>query len=158
MPAVVLGLLGGHVVFIMTAITLATGDRSFAVVPEYYQKAVDYDQRKAALQESRALGWLVALQPDETIDAVGQRGVKVRITDRQGNPLSNLTLKIDCYHLSRASDALSLELSEIAPGEYEGQARMAKEGFWSFELTAVGEDTTFVTEFKQFIAHAEVAR
>lgn len=158
MPMVVAGLLGGHVIFILIAITLATGDRSFAVVPDYYKKAVDYDHRKVELAASAELGWRVQLQPAGTMDTVGQREVVVLLHDRDGDPISGAQVGLDCYHYARAGELLSLELEEAEPGRYVGTDRLGKEGFWQFEIAAQRGDERFVTEFKQFVRGGEAAR
>lgn len=158
MPAVVLGLLGGHVVFILLAITLATGDRSFAVVPDYYQKAVAYDDRKAALAVSAALGWRVALEPGAQVTSLGERDVLVRLRDREGAAVSGAQVAVSGYHFSRADEPVSFELAEALPGQYVGRAPLGREGFWWFELTAVRGGEDFFTEFKQFVPAGEVAR
>lgn len=156
MPAVVLGLLGGHVVFIVTAITLATGDRSFAVVPDYYQKAVDYDERKAQLAQSQALGWRVELQADDALSTTGERGVTVRLTDREGAQVPGAALSVSCYHLSNAGEPVHFELTEALSGEYVGSSALGREGFWWFEVTAQRNDQRYIHEFKQFLWQAEV--
>lgn len=158
MPVVVLGLLGAHMAFIFTAITLGTGDPSFAVVPDYYQKAVDYDEYKALLAESAALGWSVRLSPAEQADAIGQRDLIVRLRDGAGEPVQGLRVLIDGFHQARASQPVSFECVEVLPGQYVGKAAMAREGFWQFAIDASGKDQRFVAELKQFVSAAEVGK
>lgn len=155
MPAVVFGLLGGHMVFILIAITLATGDRSFAVVPEYYQKAVAFDDRKAALAASEAMGWSVQLRPATSLSPAGQRELIVQITDTEGKPVTGRSVRLGCYHFSRADEPLAFELIEALPGQYVGADRLSREGFWWFELSVAGGGQPFVAEFKQFVSAAE---
>lgn len=158
MPAVVLGLLGGHMVFIMVAITLATGDRSFAVVPDYYNKAVDYDQRKAELIASEQLGWQVELQPGAAVDAKGERELVVVLRDRDGDPVTHAEVRVSCYHFARAREPVSLELNEWLPGQYVGTSKLSREGFWQFEISAKRGDERFVSETKQFVRKPEGTR
>lgn len=155
MPAVVLGLLGGHMVFIFTAITLGTGDPSFAVVPDYYQKAVDYDERKALLAQSDALGWTVSLTPANNVDAIDRRGLVVQIKDAQGVSVTGLSVRIEAYHLARAGDAVVFECVEALPGQYVGHAQVAREGFWQFSIDASMGEQRFVADVKQFVTAAE---
>jgi len=158
MPAVVIGLLGGHMVFICVAITLATGDRSFAVVPDYYSKAVDYDQRKAELAASEALGWRVELQPGPTTDVKGERALVVVLRDAEGMAVTDADVRVACYHFARASQPVSFELVELLPGQYSGTAKLGREGFWQFEVIADRGDQRFVSETKQFVREPEGQR
>ena len=155
MPMVVAGLLGGHVVFIMIAITLATGDRSFAVVPDYYQKAVAYDDHKAALAASAAMGWQVELTPADALGPVGERDVVLVLRDREGQPIAGAAVSVTGYHFARASEPVAFELAELLPGQYVGQAKIGREGFWRFEITAKQGETIFVDGFKQFVKQTE---
>lgn len=159
MPSVVIGLLGGHVLFIAYAITLATADPSFAVVPDYYQRAVGFDERKAALQASEELGWHVELIPSASATDRGEREATVRITDADGLPVTGAAVRLDGYHISRAGDPQSFELAEVSPGQYTGSARLVREGFWEFDLVARRGETVYVTDLRQFLwaptEHAE---
>lgn len=47
-PLIVIGLLLGHVCLMAVAVTVAVRDRSNPVVPDYYQKAADWDRTHAA--------------------------------------------------------------------------------------------------------------
>lgn len=158
MPAIVVGLLGGHMVFIFIAITLATGDRSFAVVPDYYQKAVDYDERKALLAKSAELGWSVDLSPSKQADALGQRDVVIQMLDAQGEPVRGLKVRVDAYHVARAGEPVMFECIEVLAGQYVGQAKIGKEGFWQFSIEASSGDQRFVADHRQFVPAAEVRR
>lgn len=154
MPAVVLGLLGGHMVFIFTAITLGTGDPSFAVVPDYYEKAVDYDERKALLAQSAELGWAVELTPAGQADAVGQRDLFVRFRDRDGQPIQGLSVQVAGYHVARAKETVTMQCIEVLPGQYVGSARITREGFWQFAIDAESGEQRFVGEVRQFVVAA----
>jgi len=151
MPAVVIGLLGGHVLFIAYAITLATGDPSFGVVPDYYQRAVGFDDRKAALQASADLGWSVELTPANSASVRGERVLALRITDVDGLPVTGASVVLDGYHVARAGNPQSCELTEVLPGQYAGTARMTREGFWEFDLAARRGETVYVTHLRQYI-------
>lgn len=151
MPFVVIGLLGGHMIFIFTAITLGTGDPSFAVVPDYYQKGVDYDDRKALLAESAELGWSAEVIPGASIDAVGRRELVVQVRDAAGRAVQGLDLKIDAYHVARASEPVAFACVEVLPGQYVAEARMSREGFWQFTINATSGEKRFIAELRQFI-------
>lgn len=154
MPAVVLGLLGGHMVFIFTAITLGTGDPSFAVVPDYYEKAVDYDERKALLAQSAEMGWSIELTPAGQADAAGQRDLFVQFRGRDGQPVRGLSVQVTGYHVARAKQTVTMQCIEVVPGQYVGSARIMREGFWQFAVDAEVGDQRFASEVRQFVTGA----
>lgn len=156
MPAVVFGLLGGHVTFIVTAITLATGEASFAVVPDYYQKAVSYDERKALLAQSDELGWQIDLTPSDQVDTDGQRKLILQLRNAQGSPIEGMAVSIDGYHLARADQPLSMSCAEVLPGQYIGVGPITKEGYWRFAIDVSSSDEKlFVADMEFYIATTE---
>ncbi len=157
MPSVVLGLLGAHMVFIFTAITLGTGDPSFAVVPDYYEKAVDYDEHKALLARSTALGWSVELLPSTLADVKGQRELMLRLRDAEGQPVEGAEVQVTGYHLARAGEPIEMNCVQTLPGVYRGQGKMGREGFWQFEIDVSADGLRFVADLRQFVSEAEVA-
>lgn len=158
MPVVVLGLLGGHMLFIVIAITLGTGDPSFAVVPEYYERAVDYDNRKALLAQSKAMGWSVELLPGDQADVMGLRDLVVQLCDDQGLPIQGLAVKVEAFHLARASEPVAMDCVEVLPGQYLGTGRLLREGFWQFAIDASSDGRRFILDRKQFVRSVEASR
>lgn len=152
MPAVVIGLLGGHMLFIFTAITLGTGDPSFAVVPDYYQKGVDYDEHKALLVASAELGWSVELTPTAQPDSLGRRDMVFHFRDEAGMPVRDLRVLVEAYHLARAADVVQIECVEVLPGQYVGQVQFRREGFWHFGIDASHDDQRFVQDLRPYIS------
>ena len=57
----VVGMLSLQVVLGVAAVFLATGDESVAVIPNYYDKALAWDQQMAQQQASESLGWDVEM-------------------------------------------------------------------------------------------------
>jgi nitrogen fixation protein FixH len=157
MPGVIAGLLGGHIVFIILAITLATGDRSFAVVPDYYQKAVDWDQRQADLTASDDLGWQVDLTPSEQVDDPGKRRVVVSARDGAGQPIAGATARLHYYHLARAGEHRSAELAEVLPGQYTAELPMSAQGRWSLEIELQRGTERYVESIQRFVVDRKEA-
>jgi len=157
MPAIVLGFLGGHVIFVISAITIATGDPSFAVVPDYYQKSVDWDAHKAALADSESLGWQVELQPSEQVDQLGQREVVVVLRDRAGKPVVDATVTMELFHRARAGDVIRSQFAEVLPGQYAALLKMPREGRWEFDLHAEQGGQVFIWNAQRDIRRAEPA-
>jgi hypothetical protein len=92
-PTIVIGLLVGHAALILGAVTLAVSDRSFAVVPDYYDKAVHFDERRAALDASRKLGWALSFAFEPATDDAPS-AIVARLTDRDGRPVADADLQV----------------------------------------------------------------
>lgn len=124
------------------AIVLATNDPSVAVVPDYYQKALDWDKSMEAQRVSDLLGWTATVQVGEPIDASGQRFVSVRMIDAEGKGLDQLQGQMKIYHHARATDRQSFPLELLGSGVYRGQCLMTRDGLWEVELQFSGQAET----------------
>lgn len=152
MPAVVFGFLGAHMLFIFVAISLAVGDRSFAVVPDYYQKAVDWDDHKQVLADSAALGWSVQVIPSREVSVRGERELAVVLHDRDGSPIEDAEVNATLYPHARASQVAEVALPATdEPGRYAAPAQMRRDGVWSIALHVTRGDATFVHEEKPYV-------
>ncbi len=155
MPAVVLGFLGAHMLFVFTAITLAVGDPSFAVVPDYYQKAVDWDEQKAERAASEALGWTVEVIPSRDVSIRGERDVEVVVHDAEGGPVMGAAVSVTVYHHARASHVVEADLSPAdEPGHYAATLDMRSEGVWDITLTVTHDDDRYVQTDKTYVRGA----
>jgi nitrogen fixation protein FixH len=111
--AFIVSLLGLQVIGGIMAIVLASSDESVAVVPNYHQKALKWDEEVAQRSASRALGWTVDVsQVDEAASAAGLR---IALSDRRGKPIDLLSGKLEIYRNARASDVHRVE---VPPGSY----------------------------------------
>jgi len=113
----------------------ATNDPSFAVEPDYYAKAVEWDAIQAARAESEALGWTVDLEPSV-------EGAVVRLRDGAGLPIEGAKVGIVAFHNARAAERYEAQMKEEGDGHYAFDANFAREGLWEFQIEARwGEDT-----------------
>lgn len=143
--SLVVGLLGIQVVVGVGAVILATGDPSVSVVPDYYDKALRWDDEKQSRADSEALGWQADISVPGGADRNGDRTVVVRLRDEEGTAIDGAAVIMSVYHHARASELQELELRGHGDGHYSGTARMPQGGLWQFELRSirslVGEDS-----------------
>lgn len=120
----------------------ANHDRSFAVEPDYYQRAVDWDSTVARRQRSAALGWRadVTLAPPEA----GHATLTVRLAGADGLPLDSAQVRASASHNARGSEVFALRLLPTGPGRYAARIPSAQAGLWRIDLSAVRGDDEFV--------------
>ena len=128
------------------AIVLATGDPSVAVVPDYYQKALDWDQEMEARRVSELLRWRADVQIGDALNASGQRLISVRITDASGRGLDEMEGALRLYHHARAAELQEVVLESLGSGVYQGRCVMLRDGLWEVEMRFRGE-----SEAQQFV-------
>lgn len=113
------------------------GDPTPRVLPDYYRKAVAWDETAAARRASDALGWSTAIELDRS-------HLTVRLTDRSGAPVAGAAIEVIARHRSRADQAVTLVLDEQAGGVYVGTLPGRQPGLHELALTARRADDTFV--------------
>lgn len=134
------GLLGLLVSVQVVLFRLSSGDQSFAIEPEYYQKAVDWDARAQAKQLSERLGW----QAHSLIVPSAAGGtLRVSMTDASGQPIVAASVSVEAFPNARANQIQHVALQEVSPGIYENPLRVTHAGEWEIRVTAKRAPDTF---------------
>ena len=108
---------------------IASDDPSFAVEPNYYQKAVAFDSTMAQERRNVALGWVATT-------SLANRTIAVTLRDSVGAPVTGAKLRVDARFNARANDVLQAALVERAPGRYEGSIAASRSGEWEVRVEA----------------------
>lgn len=126
-PWIIVGLLVGHVSVMVLLIVTANAGESHAVEPNYYQKALDWDQTMAQQRANVALGWELREQASMQHDAVW---VRASLFDRDGKPLTGAKAELITFHRAHSNDRLELSVPEVAPGVYAIHWPTTHAGLW----------------------------
>jgi nitrogen fixation protein FixH len=135
-PALVVGLLAGQMVLVLVMAYLAVSDHSFAVEPDYYRKALQWDAEMAQQQANRRLGWSVHVEVSEQSDLFQQRDVRCVIADRMGQPVEGAAVEVVAFPHARGNERQTLTLAAVEAGRYGAAVRMAQGGLWEFRVAA----------------------
>ncbi|HUX33234.1 MAG TPA: FixH family protein [Gemmatimonadaceae bacterium] len=114
---------------------VANDDPSFAIEPNYYQKAVDWDSTMAQERRNLALGWRVS----PTLAAFSARDgarLQVTLTDASGAAIRGATVKVAAFFNARANDVVDTTLVSDSTG-YGGRLPVTRGGVWElrFDVT-----------------------
>lgn len=126
-------LLGSMLIGLGTLAYIAIDDPSFALEPNYYDKAVHWDQSQAALRESQALGLELALAP-LSIAADGQITLELSVNVQGGAPFADAEVQVTAFPNAFAGQMQQLTLREAAPGRYTGVLPRGVAGLWELRL------------------------
>ncbi len=154
--AFVVSLLGLQVLGGIFAIMLATGDKSVAVVPDYHQKALHWDDEMALQSESRALGWVCEVsQRDETGTSTGLR---VTLTDRVGNPIELASGELQIYRHVRASDVRRVRIPAGSFNRLDLSRCFDSDGLWQIKIDVTDESgNRFASSQELYVTAAEAS-
>lgn len=140
-PAVIAGALGLHVVGSMVMVYFATSNESYAVEPDYYQKALHWSDKQAQDRVNAELGWQLkyTVEPAQP----GQDPtLSVTLTSTEGDPVTGATVAVETFANARRNDILT---STVSPSEsgYETTMPMRRDGLWEFRFTVTRGDDLF---------------
>lgn len=116
-------------------LAVANDDPSFAIEPDYYQKALKWDDEMAQQQRNATLKWQLtpALSPFDRKGAV----LTVRLTDSTGAALTGAKVTVAALANARANAVLD---ATLAPGARDGYAVVLpinRAGEWELRFEAV---------------------
>lgn len=108
-------------------------DPSFAVEPDYYAKALHWDDELAQRARNAALGWRVA----PALETAGAEPVlAVTIVDSIGAPLDGAAVEVRAFPLARSAQVTTATLApREAPGTYAAPLAMSRGGEWELRFT-----------------------
>lgn len=135
--------------FALEANFIAIAYRSFTglVTDEPYATGLHYNEIIAAREAEQRLGWQIesAAAP---VAALENR-LAVTLRDRDGRPLS-ANLKVTAERMTRFPQVIPIEMTEVAPGQWQGLARLPLAGRWSLRLivTAGSDKVHRITEIE----------
>lgn len=113
-------------VFLYSALKTNTG----IVANEPYRKGLAYNERIAADERQKALGW----QDEASLTSDGRVMVVVRGAD--GMPVSGLKIDAALGRPSTTAGERKLKLAELSPGTYGVASTAIEPGTWLFALEA----------------------
>ncbi|MGH7696814.1 MAG: FixH family protein [Gemmatimonadaceae bacterium] len=115
-------------------VVLASSDPAAAVEPDYYRKAVAWDQEMAQDQRNIALGWSAhaALYPGAK-GTVGR--LELTLADSLGRPLSGATVRALVMHNARAAAVQTVTLRDAGAGHYTAFVSADRPGLWEIRLS-----------------------
>jgi nitrogen fixation protein FixH len=128
-------ILGATIVGNLMVMRIAGNDPAFAVEPDYYRKAVQYDSTMAQERRNLALGWQVrsTLSP---ISATDSAELQVVLTNANAEPLRGAQVQIMARFNARANDTLTATLQETRPGRYRTLLPVQHAGEWEVRVDA----------------------
>lgn len=124
------GLLASMLLGLGTLAYIAIDDPGFALEPNYYEKAVQWDRSLAEARESQALGF--RLEPGHALWLAADGGIEVELTlrDRQGSLVSGAELSMEAFPNAAARKIQRSKLREVSPGTYRVQLQGGASGLW----------------------------
>jgi|APMI01.1.fsa_nt_gi nitrogen fixation protein FixH len=152
-PIGVAVILGATVVANIWVMRVANSDPAFAVEPDYYKKAVNFDSTMAQERANLTLGWGVATSIAPIADGKATR-LTVTVRDAQAAPLTGARIAVMTRFNARANDTLTAVLTEETPGVYAGALSIAHVGEWEVRVDASRNGVKYSASSRVNAVHA----
>lgn len=148
-PLLIGGLLAIPVTFVTIAVVTLSGDPSFAVEPDYYKQAVDWDQFAGQREANRKLGWTAEWS---AAPAGVETALTLRLSHADGTPVTGVRATTVAFFNGRSGERQTLTLAESAPGLYAASLARVRPGLWELRLSAQAGEQQFTN-----IARVDIA-
>jgi nitrogen fixation protein FixH len=134
--AVIVGLISMNVCIVAVTVVCATRDKSFAIEPDYYKKAVEWDRSALERDRGAALGWgvSVALTPARPGSTEPVVRVSLNGPPSAGAPLDGAQVQVEAFAQARSGARLKFYAEGVGGGLYEGAADISRPGLWEVRL------------------------
>jgi hypothetical protein len=130
---IVVGLLGVQMAGVITMMRIAKDDPGFGIEPDYYQKAVKWDETARARASAERLGWSASATLGPVIGAGGERELRVRL-EGAGGALAGATVRAEVFPHARSGERSRVELVELEGGVYAARVAAVRGGLWEVRL------------------------
>lgn len=150
-PLVLAGLLVGSAGANIGFMLIATSDPTFAVEPDYYKKAIDWDKTMAQEARNAELGWAVSARLEQAARP-GHGRLVARVTDRAGAPVAGARVAVEAFPSARAGQVVSAALEPEGDGVYAAGIPLARPGLWELRVRVTRGEQVFTRILSQDLA------
>ncbi len=136
---IIVGLLAGNAVAVAVLITMSSGQTAHRVLPDYYQRAANWDATMHEAQASADLGWRADV-------AIRGRELTLTVVDRAGAPVADARVELTAVPRGRVDATATFAAVAVGPGVYRVALSGDRGGLHDIALTVVRGDQRFVAD------------
>jgi hypothetical protein len=142
-PWVIGGALVLHVLVSLAVVFFATTDASYAIEEDYYQKAVNWDQKRAQDRTNEELGWSLSFAVSPPTTPGAHPVIEVDLAGSDAAPMAGATVSLESFHKARSEDIIRVTLDPAGDiGRFTASPAMRHNGLWELRFTVTrGKDT-----------------
>ena len=133
---IIIGLLLFQIISCVIAAWLAIGSEATAVVPNYHQKALDWDKQQALLAASEKLNWQEELAVTPLLSAESGYDVVLGLKDSENQPVQLDVAVVQATSYHGVPQTIELELVSLGRGHYSTQTDQLHPGMWELIIKA----------------------
>ncbi len=151
-PVLILGL--GVGIAALT-VSLAVAGHPVGAEPDYYEKALHWNETKAQLAVNDRLGWTVS--PELLGGAGGKAHLKLVVKDKHGVAVPADRAQVEAIPVRVAELRTTVDLDHTDAGTFEIDIPLRISGQWEFRVTIHRGDELYTDTFRRSLEFAKPA-
>lgn len=144
-PAAIIAVLVGQVGFGLWMSHVASDDPHFAVEPNYYARAVNWDATMAQSRLDRALGWQAVATLTRATGTAAT--LQIALTDAAGAHVVADSVTAEALAIAHSAVIDTLTLARDSAG-YTASIAVAARGLWEVQLRAIRKHDVFTAKLR----------
>lgn len=147
-PLFIVGLILAQVSAAGALIWYAVSDPTFAIEPNYYQKALNWDDTARQHAANRSLAWKPTLEFADQSQG-GTRTTRLQIVDAGGTPIESARVTVESFFHAAANQRTTTDLRWDADERaYVGTLPIDRGGVWEmrFDIVRGADRFTFIED------------
>jgi hypothetical protein len=113
---------------------IAVRDPHFATEPDYYQKAIRWDQTQAQAATNQRLGYAIKVPASLSLDPQGRTLLELSLSDGLGRRVHGAQLVGQAFANAYSGELVSLVFNEQSAGVYVAKLDVRHTGLWIFRI------------------------
>ena len=130
------------------AVTITASDKSHAIIENYDQLALNWQQQKELRLASEQLGWNARIEVAEKGDIRKNFPITITLSDKNRQPVTGAVIALRAFHRARAAEPQAVAFKEAEPGTYVATLRLERNGLWQFDGRATIGSTVYLIDQK----------
>ena len=127
---------------------VATRDPHFATEPDYYKKAISWDQTQTQAAINQRLGYVVELPSVVTFDTQKHATLDLTLRDHLGQPVTGARLTADAFANAYSGQLVHATFEEQSAGHYRAKLTVTHPGQWVFAIVGSSEGERFTADLR----------
>jgi hypothetical protein len=127
---------------------VAVRDPHFATEPDYYQKAISWDQTQAQAATNQRLGYVLQLPAVVRFDRQGHATLDLTLKDALGQPVSGARLAGETFANAYSGKVVGLVFEEQSAGHYRAKVTVHQRGQWVFRVVGNAGGERFTADLR----------
>lgn len=144
-PLAIISLLGMNMVIVGITVYYANTSKTSGVVPDYYTKAVHWEDTQRQRAVNKSLGWVAGWE-GTAAGSLAPGALVLDLKDGAGEPIRAASAQFEVFHESDDATRATGVMSQRDDGKYAAIVPLTRAGRWHVHAVIDSVGTRFTSE------------